>query len=228
MGTNPGILTCGGCMTVVSEAQVPTLATPVASNAALSLQAPASESQVALIPAPAAPPPKPKRTRAHKAPKDSRVYKAVMAVIALKAQGKRNAEIATLLDLSPHTIQTYMHRAHQRGWLTIQSLADPDDQLDIVLRSKVIRNINTLLDTGECAGDKVTTLATAKGLGLFKDHQVVKTNVEGQVGMSLKVAVEMPTGLASVAAPRAGTLGGTPFYDAEIVKSGSDEWISKP
>lgn len=160
------------------------------------------------------------RKRRPKAPKDSRTYKTVMATIALKAQGLKYAEIAEQLELSVNTIKTYLFRAEQKGWLNLDSFSDPEDKLDVVLRSKAVRNINALLDGDEdFKGDKETTLEVAKGLGMLKQHQVVKSDQQTTVGVALKVHVEMPPGLSSAgAAIRSGSIGGMPAFDAEVIE----------
>ncbi len=160
-----------------------------------------------------------------KPPKDSKVYKTVLAVIAMRAQGAKMEEISQTLGHSKDTLRQYVSRANKRGWITIQDLDDPDDQLEYVLKNKVTRNLSEYLENR----DKDVTIEAAKGLGLFKTHQVVKGETNAQIGMALRVQVEMPP-MASGQSPvtiRPGTIGGARGkdipIDAEYVEAGQQE-----
>lgn len=154
-----------------------------------------------------------KRRLSLKQPKDSKVRRTVFAALAMKAQGKRNDEIAEACGITKNTLKVYMFRAHQRGWLTIQSLEDPDDALEIVLKSQTVRNLHEFLEKR----DKDVTIESAKGLGLYKTHQVMKTDQPAALAFALSVNVEMPPpGIAQV--PRLGSVGGQPYFDAEVIE----------
>lgn len=156
------------------------------------------------------------RKKAPRPPKDSKIYKAVLAFKALKAQGYKTKDIAEHIGLAPNTIKQYVCYANKRGWLTFDDLSQPEDQLDIVLAGKAVRNLNQLLDDAKgCLGDKDVTLEVAKGLGLLKQHQVVKNDGANQVGVALSVHFEMPAGLATTV--RAGSCGGAPAFEGEVV-----------
>lgn len=176
--------------------------------------------------APVLPAKKPVVRRRIKAPRDSKVYKVALAYIALKAQGVKLAEIAETLHLTKNTVATYIKRANRKGWLNFDSFEDPDDQLEIVLKSKAVRNINTILDeTTELDGSPTAragdaAFEVAKGTGLLKQHQVVKSDNVAAIGVSLKVQVEMPSG-ANTPIVRAGSIGGQPAFDAEVIEGES-------
>lgn len=172
-------------------------------------------------------------TKRHKLPKDNRVYKVAMATIALKAQGKTYAEIEEILGVGKGTPITYLRRAHTRGWVNIADFSDPNDQLGIVLASKAVRNINTILDETVTDEDTAQTVPTvragdaamevAKGLGLLVNHQAVKNDTPQTIGFALSVNVQMPSieGQGSVPQPRIGTIGGAfaeIAQDAEILE----------
>jgi transposase len=152
------------------------------------------------------------RRRNLRAPKDSKVRRTVFAAVALKAQGIKNKEVAEQLGVTVNTLKVYMYRAHKAGWLNIESFNDPDDKLEIVLKSKVIRNVDEFLEKR----DKDITIETAKGLGVFKTHQVVKNDTVAPVAIALSVQVEMPKDTGIV--PREGSIGGAPYFDAEVVE----------
>jgi predicted transcriptional regulator len=165
-----------------------------------------------------------------KPPKDSKVRKAVMVYLALRAQGFKMDEIAEHLGLTKNTIRTYVFRANQAGWINIASFSDPEDQLEHVLKSKAVRNINAVLDeevtddSGEKAlSDRAVdmTKELAKGTGLFKQHQVTKSDAAPSLGVALKVQIEMPPA-GTTPQIAIGSLGGQPAFPGEIIDAETD------
>lgn len=149
-----------------------------------------------------------------KPPKDSKIYKTVLAVIAMRAQGVKMKEIAETLGHPEDVLRQYVSRANRRGWINMSSFDNPDDQLEYVLKHKVTRNVNEFLESR----DKDVTLEAAKGLGMFKTHQVVKGETTQQIGFALRVQVEMPptpSGQSPVSI-RPGTIGGARGLDIPI------------
>lgn len=145
-------------------------------------------------------------------PGESKIYKVAIATIALRAQGVKTKAIAEQLGYPVETIRQYLYRAFKKGWINLQSFDDPEDQLDYVLKSKVTRNVAEFLDER----DKDVTLEAAKGLGLFKSHQVVKGETTSSIGMSLRVQVEMPPSTTSPITIRPGTIGGANALDIPV------------
>lgn len=170
---------------------------------------------------------KPKRRFNPKPPKGSKVRKAVLVYLALKAQGFTMSEIAEHLGLSKLTISTYVKKANAAGWINLDSFDDPADKLEYVLKSKAVRNINQVLDEvvtdSESGASAPTdravdvTMKVAHGTGLLKQYQVTKSDSVAQVGVALKVQVEMPPN-ASTPVIQTGSIGGQPAFDAEIVE----------
>lgn len=165
----------------------------------------------------------------HKAPKDSRIYKAAMATIALKAQGLKYDEIAEQLGLTKNTIITYLKRANREGWLNLESFSDAEDALEVVLKGTVIRNLSKVLNETDSSRETdisspsnrayEASLEIAKGTGLLKQHQVVKTDQQASIGVALRVQVEMPPANGTIAPPRSGSIGGQPAFDAEVIET---------
>lgn len=161
-----------------------------------------------------------------KPPKDSKVYKASLSIVALRAQGQTYGEIAELLGYTKNTVITYLKRAARMGWLNIENFDDPDDQLEHILKTKVVKNLNSILNETVGADSDPSapsnrafsaSLEIAKGTGLLKQHQVVKNDSHTSLGVALRVQVEMPPpGKTTLTIP-AGSIGGTPAYDAEII-----------
>ena len=172
--------------------------------------------------------PPPNRRRRPRAPKDSKVRRTAMAIVALRAQGMKVADAAAHLGIKVETASVYLYRAHKNGWLLSGVFDDPADNLEYVMKSKVVSNIGDMLEHGTyhsehnpegCRGDKEVTLEVAKGLGLLKTHAVTKIE-GGATTVALKVDVVMPAPSqgASAVPIRPGTLGGSPIYDVEIME----------
>lgn len=172
-----------------------------------------------------------KRRPRIKPPKDSKVYKIAMATIALRAQGVRGHEAAEQLGIPYETMRTYVKRAVQKGWLTFNSFG-AEDKVEYVLTDAAISNANELLHerfTDDDGNQRLSnraaeiTVETLKGTGVFKQHQAVKVDNTTQVGVALKVQVEMPPLPMGAVLPQArpGSVGGAHGtnipIDAEIV-----------
>jgi hypothetical protein len=206
---------------LLEAGQVPTL---VEGTQSLPVHSPTPEHDSASIPSPSTPAPR----RRPRAPKDSKVRRTAMAIVALRAQGMKVADAAAHLGIKVETASVYLYRAHKNGWLMSGVFDDPADNLEYVMKSKVVSNIGDMLEHGTyhsennpagCRGDKEVTLEVAKGLGLLKQHAVTKIE-GGATTVALKVDVIMPTQGASIIPQtiRPGTLGGAPIYDVEIME----------
>jgi len=152
--------------------------------------------------------------------KDSKVYKVALAAVAMRAaQGSTYKEIGEALGYTGDTVKAYLQYAVKRGWLNLQSFTDPDDQLEYVLKTKVVRNLSAVLDETKASSEQDNApsfragdaaIEAAKGLGLFKQHQVVKGEQQTTVGVALRVDVHMPPENGPVITVRPGTVGGSP------------------
>lgn len=162
--------------------------------------------------------PPPSRPRFKPIP-ERRFYKVAMAVIALRAQGRTYEECGEVLQLAVPYLRSCLYKATESSKIDFGDMTLPEDRLDIILRSKAVRNVNLLLDDKDsCAGDKETTLEVMKGLGMLKTHQVVKGDAGNPMAIGLSVQIQMPPEAKSDAlAIRDGSVGGQPFYDAETV-----------
>lgn len=151
-------------------------------------------------------------------PRDTKLFKSVMAIIALRAQGLTHAAIGEQLGLTKDTINTYLARAHRKGLLKLDDFDLPNDQIDVILRSKVVRNVDVLLD-------KHDKDATLKVFELLNPAQKQEAPIQPAT-MVLQVRVDMPPlpALATSATPisiRTGTIGGAIAsgipLDAELI-----------
>lgn len=147
--------------------------------------------------------------RAH----DSKSRKKVAKILVLKMAGHSTAQVAEKLGISPENVRHYLYLAGKNGWLNGGAeLVEPSEVLAFETAHKVVRNISRTLD-GHFATDQQheMTIEAAKGLGLFKTHQVVKN--EGQQGAA--PVLEMRIVNVQVAAPQAlpvETIGGQAAY----------------
>ena len=162
-----------------------------------------------------------RKKRAPKPPKESRVRRAVVAAIALRAQGFGYKEAAEQLGLTLGTIKTYMRDARRKGWIDERAFVDPADKVEMVLTGMAVDNLSTILNETKEMSEKVTSLSdravdtsleVAKGVGLLKTHSAIKTDNTNQMGLALKVDVVMPAG--GLPTVRDGSVGGQPFFDA--------------
>ena len=176
----------------------------------------------------------PRRRVSLKPPKDSKIRKTALSAIALRAQGLKWREVGDTLGRSEETILGYLRYSVKRGWINISCFNDPSDQIEHVLRSSVVKNLHSVLnETQESRDDPgqpssrafEASLEIAKGTGLLKTHQVVKTDVQASLGVVMAIKVEMPPQAEiekSLIKIRPGTVSGTPSIDvpidAEIIK----------
>lgn len=158
---------------------------------------------------------------------NSLVRKKAVAIVALRAAGYTNEEIAAELGIKTNSIHTYLWRASRAGFLVDRKtgtslLSDPKDELEFALSHKIIRNLKAGLDgkpiTDEDGETKPVTkqmvdltLEVARGT-MFKRFDPAK---EQAVPMTtiLAVKVEMPS--TGVVTARPGALGGVPAYDVD-------------
>jgi hypothetical protein len=176
-----------------------------------------------LAPAPTTPP---KRDYV-KIEKNSMVRRKAVAIVAMRAQGYSNDEIAAELKIKPQSIKQYLYRATKSGFLVNKDgllLQDPHDALEFDVAHRAVRNLKAALDDepivtkgGEikAVSPSMTKLALKVAEGtLFKKFDQSKD--PQQHGMQvLAVRVEMPAGAAATV--DAASIGGAPAYsDAEF------------
>jgi hypothetical protein len=150
-------------------------------------------------------------------PPDSVVRTTALKIIAMRAAGVTNAEIASTLGISEKSINPYIYRAGKNGWIDPD---DPTEQLEYKMLHKVVRNLDEALDSGGILqnGMPVRTavgLKIAEGTLFKKFDGVAQTN---QPSTLVAVKIEMPDGPRPQV--RAGNdIGGVPAHvvDAEVV-----------
>lgn len=148
--------------------------------------------------------------------KDSKIRRAVLVIMAMRASGHTHQEIADELQYSVKTIASYIRIGYEKGWIEKRDLRHPDDYVDTVIVPKVMRNVEECLDARNQLGlpDRDMTIEAAKGTGVFKVHKSGTDQPIVNQQMALKVQIEMPHGHGQTPGlvPRTGTIGGQPSY----------------
>jgi hypothetical protein len=143
--------------------------------------------------------------------KEHTIRSKVAQAVAYQLEGKTRAEAAELLGLTIGSLNQYFYLAGKFGWLVT---ADAQEQLAYQTVHKVVRNIDAALDGDDPERRQEMTIEAAKGLGLFKRHEVV-TNDGATVMSALTVRIEQPVGSQEIAV---GSIGGVGAYqDAEEI-----------
>ncbi len=149
-------------------------------------------------------------------PPDSKIRAVALNIMAMRAAGKSDEEIAIELKISPKSISPYVYRAAKNGWLVADT---PMDRVKFELLNRVIDRLGEGLEDPTrhmTSGMRVRTavaMKVAEGT-IFKDFdQAGSGPVQSTV---VAVQVVMPPGTPQ--AMREDTAGGTPNYvDAQVV-----------
>jgi len=123
-------------------------------------------------------------------------------------EGLTKKEAAARLGITYGTMRQYFFKAGQEGWLVTPDL---EEHLTFSTAHKVVANIEKALaqEAGGSPSDMPMTIEAAKGLGLFKRHEVVQ-NDQAPAMMALSVKIEQPTG--NEPELTVGSVGGEPAY----------------
>lgn len=150
-------------------------------------------------------------------PPDSKVRAISLNILAMRAAGKSDLEIAAELKISPKSISPYVYRAAKNGWLSADT---PMDRVKYELLNRVVERLGEGLEDGarhQTSGMRVRTavaLKMAEGT-LFKEFdQTGSTQAPNTI---VAVQVIMPPGIPQTM--REDTIGGVPNYaEGELVK----------
>lgn len=151
--------------------------------------------------------------------KDSVVYERAMQILALRATGIDDKEIADTLKLSMQTVWNYCYIAGKNGWA--ETFGNAKDQIEFGIMPKVVREIEAGLDDNTrhvTSGMKVRTavaLKVAEGT-IFKRFE----QTTGAAPISNVIAIR----IENVGAPIVETVrtySGTPAYqEGEVTDVG--------
>jgi predicted transcriptional regulator len=148
-------------------------------------------------------------------PSNSLVRHKVLAIVAMKLEGKTKKEIGDHLHLSESSVNQYMWLAGKNGWLKKLAI-DPADRLEHEIAHKVVRNLDEMLDSENEDRRDVATLKTAEGM-LFKRFGTDAAQAPPLAVIGIRI--EMPTGANAPTALREGTTGGAArFVDGQVIE----------
>jgi hypothetical protein len=150
-------------------------------------------------------------------PPDSKVRAVALNIMAMRAAGKSDEEIAVELKISPKSVSPYVYRAAKNGWLTADT---PMDRVKYELLNRVVERLGEGLEDGarhNTSGMRVRTqvaLKMAEGT-IFREFE--QTGSGPTQSTIVAVQVIMPPGAPQTM--RDDTAGGVPNYtEAELVR----------
>ena len=153
-------------------------------------------------------------------PPDSKMRKKAEKIAVMRAAGHKAHEIARRLHTTEGTVRHIAYIARKNGWYD-----EDDEPVDLELElaetidRKVVRNLSASLD-GQMTNWQTheTTLAAAKGRGMFRSHD----DKNGELTQLPVVAIQIvmpPLGAVDQTGVEEGSIGGVPAYmDAEVVE----------
>lgn len=149
-------------------------------------------------------------------PEQGKTRRRVARILFYKLQGKSTDWIAKKLNTTPGTIRHYLYLAGKNGWLRPETdgleLVEPGETLAFSTAHKVVRNIETALDGHDLSEQQQQmTIEVAKGIGLFKSHQVVKGEQQ-QTMVVVGLKLEQPPIQQGIDALPPASAGGAPIY----------------
>jgi transposase len=115
--------------------------------------------------------------------KQRKLPRQLAAIIAMRTEGMSNRDIAEKMNLSVATIGAYLQKARKELHLS--------DIVDRVEHRAVPTAVDNLIE-GLDRGDKDYTLATLKGVGVFRNHSAVKQETSTENRNLMVVRIEMP------------------------------------
>ena len=135
---------------------------------------------------------------------DSAVRMKAMQIIALRAAGLEESEIAEQMKLSKGTIRNYVYLAGANGWLDAETLmANPVDTVEYKLLHKVVRNLDASLDSTD---KDERNAVTSKLFDATMAKHWAPVAASGPQQTLVAIRIEQPAGPAQVI--REGTVQG--------------------
>ena len=139
-----------------------------------------------------------------------------LAIVAQRAAGLEDEDIAKNIGISVNTIRTLLFRAGKNGWLSQDAtLYDPKDRFEYQVGHKVVRNLEQALDSDD-------PRVRAKTAMHLTDYVLQAKTAEGVVGPQLvpPTMIAIRVEQVNTGPIREGTVFGVPaFVDGETVDS---------
>jgi hypothetical protein len=124
--------------------------------------------------------------------KDKKLPRQLAALVALRAQGFDNREIAEKMNVSPQKLRALIQKARRDfGW---DDLADRLANVAIPLAMEsTIKHIEFEgSPLGVIKGQSTMTRAALAGVGIFKSHSAAKQEVKKESTTTLRVEIALP------------------------------------
>lgn len=131
--------------------------------------------------------------------KPTKLPRQIACLVALRAQGYDNHEIAEKLKVSPRKLKALIAKARRvYGW------SDLGQQIADYAAVKAVSNLGVHLDyegtkTAVKKGHHAMTRRTLDGTGLFRSHSAVKHESKHEETNILRVEIVLPAALPAVA-----------------------------
>ncbi len=110
----------------------------------------------------------------------------IVEFIGMRANGMSNVAIAKAMGIHPHTLNTHICKAIKDGWLKFD---DPVSRFENEIVPKVVDNIDFFINQR----DKTMTIEAAKGAGVFKSYQAIRTETTApQTILAIKIETISP------------------------------------
>lgn len=149
--------------------------------------------------------------------KGTLAYERAMQILAMRAAGLEDKEIASSLKITPQSVWNYCYLAGKNEWIT-DELMNAKDTVEFKILPKAMRVIEEGLDDehrNEKTGFQVKQQIALKMAELSLGRQFEDGNAAKSVSNVIAIRIEQPPGVPMVI--REGTIGGTPAYqDAEV------------
>ncbi len=110
----------------------------------------------------------------------------ILEFIAMRSQGMNNVAIAAKMGITAHSLNSHICTAIREGWLKFD---DPVARFEHEIVPKVVDNIEHFIDLK----DKSMTIEAAKGAGVFKSYQAIRTETTSpQTVLAIKIETVAP------------------------------------
>jgi transposase len=132
----------------------------------------------------------------------AKLPRQLAAIVACRTEGMSDKEIAQALNISIFTIRKILQRARKE-----HHLSDLVDRMENRAVPQAVENLIEFLDDK----DREFTMATLKGVGIFRNHSAQKTEQTNTNQNTLRVEIVMPDFNLTAAPPTAiGAITATP------------------
>lgn len=153
---------------------------------------------------------------------DSKVRVTALRIVALRAAGMTEEEIANTLKIARSSVSGYVWKASKQGWLDESQFGSAKEAIEYGLMPKVLRNLHQGLEDENRHQTSQMMVKTSVALKIAEEtvFKSFDQEVSAPVAQAMvAIRIEMPPGPPQKM--REDTIGGTPAYvDAEVADDG--------